>query len=85
MKTVVLTEGKVKPLGIEDYVIKVGKKYKGRKLKEIAIEELWKYANWLEAEAKEKNKPLNSDALEFISALTAFTPLEFNDQEKLPF
>jgi hypothetical protein len=71
--------------GVHNYVIKVGKKYKDKKLSEVPIEELWQYANWLELQAQEKQKPLNSAALEFIAALTAFTPPEFNAQEKLPF
>lgn len=70
---------------VHDYVIKVGKKYKDKKLSEVPIEELWQYANWLELQAQEKKKPLNGAALEFIAALTAFTPPKFDSQEKLPF
>jgi len=70
---------------VHDYVIKVGKKHKGKKLSEVAIEELWQYANWLELQSQEKKRPLNGDALEFIAALNAFTPPDFNPEEKLPF
>jgi hypothetical protein len=85
LETVELRNGSIETVGIENYVIKVGKKYKGMRLKDVPIEELWQYANWLELQGQEKKKPLNGDALEFISALTAFTPPEVDSQEKLPF
>lgn len=71
--------------GVENYVIKVGKKYKGKRLRDVPVEELWQYANWLELQSQEKGKPLNGDAVEFISALTAFTPPSFDSQEQIPF
>lgn len=80
-----VAHGSLEAVKVHDYVIKVGKKHKGKKLSEVPIEELWQYANWLELQSQEKKRPLNSDAVEFIAALTAFTPPEFDNQEKLPF
>lgn len=71
--------------GIENYVIKCGKKYKGKKLREVAIEDLWNHANFYEKLSREQNRPLNSDVKEFIAALTEFTPPDFMHEEKLPF
>lgn len=55
-----------------DYRISFGKKYKGRRLKEIPRREIESYVEWLEASANKKGVPLTDEALFLKMAVSRF-------------
>jgi hypothetical protein len=55
-----------------EYVIQVGQKLKGKKLREVSMSELISFAKWLEESAKQQNRSISASALEFISALQKY-------------
>lgn len=52
------------PDDMGEYVIKIGAKHRGKRLKDMDMFELDGYLNWMHDEAKKKNKPLDGDWLE---------------------
>jgi len=52
------------PQDLGEYEIKVGKKYKGFKLKDIDMFKLDDYLNWMKEESDKKQSPLTGDWLE---------------------
>lgn len=65
------------PLSIEpassagDYVVKFGKKHKGKKLKEIPKEEINNFSQWL-LDQQTPEKPLTAEAREFLEHAEAY-------------
>lgn len=55
-----------------DYVVKIGKKHKGKKLSDFDIKELDSYLSWVNCQAKEKNQELTGDWKEFAENAEAF-------------
>ena len=55
-----------------DYVITIGKKYKGQKLSDVKNNELESFAEWLENSAKESGKPLSGPGKEFVSMVEKY-------------
>jgi hypothetical protein len=55
-----------------EYVIPIGKKYKGMMIKDVDPAELESFCNWLIKDAREKNKPLSGNAAEMVENVTAF-------------
>lgn len=55
-----------------EFVIQIGKKFAGRKLKDVAIEELQGFVSWLDAEAEKSKKPHAPKTLEFINHATQY-------------
>lgn len=51
-----------------DYVVTVGKKYKGMMLKDIPVNEIQSYVAWLYAQEKNNGPKLSGGALEFVNA-----------------
>lgn len=56
----------------DDYIIPFGKKYKGMRLSDVPLEELNKYADWLQSSAAKENKPLNAQATDFCLRLETY-------------
>ncbi len=56
-----------------DYKITFGKKYSGRTLKEVDIEKLKDYCQWIVDDAEKKNQPVSGAAKELIAAVQAYT------------
>lgn len=55
-----------------DYVITIGKKYKGKRLTEVPTHELESFRTWLVDTADKDGKPLSPAAQEFIHAVDAY-------------
>jgi phage tail sheath protein FI len=55
-----------------EYVIPIGKKYKGMMIKDVDPAELESFCNWLIKDSKEKGKPLSGNASEMVENVTAF-------------
>ncbi len=55
-----------------DYVIQIGKKYKGAKLKEVGLPELQNFVHWLEDNAAEKGQPISNEARFFKVAVERY-------------
>lgn len=60
------------------YVIKFGKKYNGKALNSIVIEDLIDYVDYLTTTAKNKKEPLSGPALEFVNKANEY----LNHQEQ---
>lgn len=60
------------------YVIKFGKKYNGKTLNSIVIEDLIDYVDYLTSTAKNKKEPLSGPALEFVNKANEY----LNHQEQ---
>jgi hypothetical protein len=56
----------------DEYVIQVGKKYRGKRLADVPADEIKNYVAWLERSSKETGKPLSRDAVEFVSQASSF-------------
>lgn len=54
------------------YIIKLGKKYKGKMLKEVPIPELESFMGWLHDMADKEAKPISAPAKEFIQNAYAY-------------
>lgn len=65
-----------------EYVIDFGKKYIGKRLREVPLQELQNFRLWLEAEAA-KGKPLGVKAERFIEELDKYTLNQ--EDEEFPF
>lgn len=55
-----------------EYVIPIGKKYKGMMIKDVDPAELESFANWLIKDSREKGKPLSGNAAELVENVTAY-------------
>lgn len=55
-----------------EYVIPIGKKYKGMMIKDVDPAELESFANWLIKDSREKGKPLSGNAAELVDNVTAY-------------
>jgi len=55
-----------------EYVVKCGKKYINMKLKDIKLEEIQSFINYLDKSSMERNSPLTDDFLEFHQKATAY-------------
>lgn len=53
----------------EDYVVPFSKKYKGMSLLDIGIDQAIDFKNWLIDSSAKSNKPLGTDAVNFINAV----------------
>lgn len=51
-----------------DYQVTVGKKHKGKRLKDIPMGEIIGYVDWLEKDVAKSGKPLSGPAAEFVAA-----------------
>lgn len=60
------------------YVVKFGKKYNGKALNSIVIEDLIDYVDYLTTSAKNKKEPLSGPALEFVNKANEY----LNHQEQ---
>ena len=49
-----------------NYVVQIGKKYKGQKIKDISLDDLRSFIRWLEDEAERSGKPLGRGASDLI-------------------
>ena len=58
------------------YVVPFSKKYKGKTLEEIGVEDAASFALWLQNSAEEQGKPLNGQGQEFIAMTEAFIRLK---------
>lgn len=70
-----------------EYEVAFGRKYKGKKLKDIPVKELMSYLEWLEADAHKKGTPLSGDALAYKENLARYLVHRENqkpEQEDLP-
>lgn len=56
----------------DTYVIRFGKKYNGKTLEEISLEDLRSYVEWLDKSAAAAKKPHNPQALEFIERVEKY-------------
>lgn len=54
------------------YVIQISKKYKGRTLYDVGIDEAMSFKNWLLDTAKKDNKPLGNAAAEYCNAVDLY-------------
>lgn len=54
------------------YVIKIGKKYKGKTISEVGRESAESFASWLVASSKKDGKPLQGDAKIIVEAVHRF-------------
>jgi hypothetical protein len=52
---------------VEEYVVPFGKKYKGKKLKEITQDEIASFSAFLQNSAAEQGKEMNAQAKEFVA------------------
>lgn len=64
-----------------DYVVHFGKKLAGKALKDIDLNDLQKYLDYLEDGAKKTNKPLDGAALDFYETAKAY----LKSQDQIPF
>lgn len=55
-----------------DYIIPIGKKYKGMALKDVPVEEIEGFVSWLNNSADEKGEPLSGAAREFVEKASAY-------------
>lgn len=55
-----------------DYVVPIGKKYKGMRLKDISPLDLQSFRDWLYRSAEEKKQPLTNGAAEFYDMATEY-------------
>ena len=60
------------PPSLGDYVIPIGKDYRGKKLKEVAKADLSGFVAWLETDAIKKGQKLDGHALEFATKAKAY-------------
>lgn len=70
-------------INLGDYVIEIGKKHFGKKLKDMNEREIQSYADWLEQDAAKSGKPLSAKALDFVEAARAF--LKDSGMGNIPF
>lgn len=64
-----------------NYVIQIGKKYKGQKLSTISLDDINSFVKWLENSAKESGKPLSKDAADFCNVAKCY----LDQQDFIPF
>jgi hypothetical protein len=69
------------PSSLGDYIIKFGKKLNGKKLKEVDLNELQGYLDYLAAGAQKSGKPLTGDAAELWDVGLAY----LKSQDQIPF
>ena len=62
-------------ISVGDFVVPFGKKYKGRKLKEIEKNELKSYCDWIESEAHKKGEPPSEPVQDFLDKANDFLGL----------
>jgi hypothetical protein len=56
----------------EEYIIRVGKRHRGKRLSEVSREEIRDYMDWLERNAQETGKSLSPGAQEFIQIAESY-------------
>lgn len=65
-----------------EFICKVGKKYAGKKLKDIGENDLDKYLHWIANSSADKNQPLTGDWKEFFDTAEAYLKTrEFHNEE----
>ena len=55
-----------------EYVITIGKKFKGKKLSEVSLDDLAGFSSWLQNQAMENNKPLYGESAAFVENVDAY-------------
>lgn len=55
-----------------DYIVPIGKKYRGQRLKDIPPHDLRGFVEWLMNSAEQKGEPLSGAAAEFVDAAEAY-------------
>lgn len=73
-----------------DYTVKFGKKFIGKKLKDIAENDHFNMISWLDNESKKSGKPIQGDAAEYVEVcnkyLSELAELpKLDDSEQIPF
>lgn len=64
-----------------DYVVKIGKNYSGKKLREIPESEIMGFVKWLEDQSRKDNRPVSGPAADFISYADAYLNEKKKDSE----
>lgn len=67
-ETEFVTEAAANPPDLGEYVIQIGKKYKGKKLKDVSKSTLSDFAKWVDDNIEHKN----DDTVEFLSTVSAY-------------
>jgi hypothetical protein len=55
-----------------EYIVTIGKKYAGKKLKDIELNDIKSFVSWLEDQNSKENKPMSSKTKEFIANAEAY-------------
>lgn len=55
-----------------EYIIPIGKNYKGMMIKDVNPKDLESFASWLIKDSREKGKPLSGNAAELVENVTAY-------------
>jgi hypothetical protein len=59
-------------VSLGQYVIQVGKRYSGRKICDVSLNDLGSYCKWLEDSSAKDGKPLSDKASELVAKLKEY-------------